>query len=138
MQLPYSESTSHPPTYLSLLPGLTTVMLYSTASQTRTFCDYSSCKIRWPGSSVPHHTAVHLLHYYSPCIGSQLPNELSTRLQLSHSRHGSIINLPVCTICSIITYQPVHCDHLPPTCYRNRQQLPRHPRSDRAFDSSLV
>ena len=68
--------------------------------------------------------AVHLFHYYS---GSQLHNELSTRLQHSHSRHGSIINPPICTICSIITYgQPVHCDHLPPTCYRNQQQLPRH------------
>jgi len=30
------------------------------------------------------------------------------------------------TICFIITHQPVHCDHLPPTCYRKQQQLPRH------------
>ena len=54
------------------------------------------------------------------------PNELSTRLQHSHSRHDSIINPPICTICTIIRHQPVHCYHLPPTCYWNQQQLPRH------------
>jgi len=26
----------------------------------------------------------------------------------------------------LLTHQPVHRDHLPPTCYRNQQQRPRH------------
>ena len=99
-------------------------MRYCMASQTTTFCDYSACRICWPVSFVPHHTpsdpilqSLHWLPVTQRIIYKVATLTFKTRL----------IDPPVCTICFIITYQPTHCDHLPPTCYRNQQQLPTYP-----------
>jgi len=53
------------------------------------------------------------------------PNDPENYLQGCNT-HIQDINPPTCKICSITTHQPIHCDHLPPTCYRNQQQLPRY------------